>query len=696
MPHSPSNTIGLAPAAFWALLIWSFIGLTPLAKGQVELEGTTWAQRLLRSFSSDWNELSSERESLPGELVGLPEVPTAYQGGSGGMFGMWYVDTENKPLKSLSIRVMWDEAEWIDFVSLVPARSAASQGGEWEYGVPESFEIELLDRNGDAIATIAQEEGANRRLVRRGFPFTYSLDAPVKAHGALVRSRGISRRMVAGETRFYLAWAELFAFAGEYNVAEGATVELVEDRPTYETWYWNDQYLVDSQTPLGLPEIPSKNLRHVGWLSQARHSEDDSIFVTLELPEAKQVNGLRLFPARRPAGEVIPGFALPQRFYMSAIDENGKEVRVLDRTSTDASNPGQNPVTYRFPSVRASKFRLECVKIWKRYPHYPAFIAFSEVQLLEGETCLSKGAKVRTSDGETELASVGNLFWSPRGLTNGAGPSGALVARREWLELLQRRNEVETRMRYLELRMGAMEHRWEAVVLYSVSGFGVIALVFLIVLPIRYRRIQKTMLSDLRHRIANDLHDEVGANLSSIAGTSELLEEMTGDSSPKQRELMADIRRTARKTAQETRRLIGFLERRELEGSVEEHLRQAARTMLKGIDYRFEEGEWEAFESWPQRRKWDLLLFFKEVLHNIVKHSAARSVSIEIKDLGKAGLLLRVVDDGKGISGGRMPRHLKERSKRLRALLSISSRKGGGTEVRLTIPRKKQFLWILK
>ena len=91
----------------------------------------------------------------------------------------------------------------------------------------------------------------------------------------------------------------------------------------------------------------------------------------------------------------------------------------------------------------------------------------------------------------------------------------------------------------------------------------------------------------------------------------------------------------------------------------------------------------------------DICRIAQEALRNAKQHAESQQVKVEII-YSKDRLLLRVIDDGKGIDanvleqGGR-PGHwglvgMRERAKRIGAKLSIFARPSGGTEVELTLP----------
>ncbi len=97
----------------------------------------------------------------------------------------------------------------------------------------------------------------------------------------------------------------------------------------------------------------------------------------------------------------------------------------------------------------------------------------------------------------------------------------------------------------------------------------------------------------------------------------------------------------------------------------------------------------------PEQRR-HLLLFFKEALHNAVRHSGAGRVEIHL-EVSDGRLLGEVADDGSGVDpaaveaaphdgSGRGLASLRYRADALGGRLEIDTAPGAGTRVRLEMP----------
>jgi signal transduction histidine kinase len=89
-----------------------------------------------------------------------------------------------------------------------------------------------------------------------------------------------------------------------------------------------------------------------------------------------------------------------------------------------------------------------------------------------------------------------------------------------------------------------------------------------------------------------------------------------------------------------------------------------------------------------------------EALQNAFRHAEASRIDLEI-EYTRRGLLLRVVDDGRGFDVTELSQNLpgkhfgltglRERARKIRSQLEVSSRPGSGTEIRLRVPAAVAF-----
>lgn len=645
-----------------------------------------WDERLAVNFSGRLKEIERELAELAPQLDALPRIPIDDQGGTGGFAGR-YSQAEPARDSRYAVEVRWPASAAVDLVALVPTRRYDAKGLDSQYGMPDSFTVELLNAKGEVLACVARERNARANPARNGHPFVYQVSPPVAAAGLRISAERLYPDSEE-EGSFIHAWAEVFAFEGERNVAYGGDVSSPGSVSPPAPWHWSPGFLVDGQTPLGLPEIPAEEHHNIGWLSNGRESAHESAALVVDLGESVVVDAVRLLPARRPTSDLSSGFGFPRKLAIS-VSETGESA---DRSKwsivaeRDFLNPGHNPVTVPFAAVRGRYVRIEATELWKAFDNYPAFFALSEVEVLAGEKNLAQGKAARSSDGMLNLIAPGGRYWSSAALSDGFGPDGRLVSTREWMIRLDQRLRIETRIHLLRVEADRLVSGWRRMGLTGFAVLGLVGAFLIIALPIRYRIHANRELLKVRERIAGDLHDEVGSNLGSIQMFADLAEGRAGPSDELKR-----IQRIAAETVSAVRDIVWLLrpEGEHRIGTVE-HLRETSSIMLETLDWKFTANEeaWQVELSEDETRH--LFLFFREALHNIMRHARASKVRVRVETTD-AHFQLVITDDGVGIDPQRLDRPatlraLRQRTAALGADLKIDSQPGQGTRLTLTVP----------
>jgi len=203
----------------------------------------------------------------------------------------------------------------------------------------------------------------------------------------------------------------------------------------------------------------------------------------------------------------------------------------------------------------------------------------------------------------------------------------------------------------------------------------------------RYRVARVLELAAIRTRIATDLHDDIGANLTRIALLSEVARRTPGDG------LLASIAAIARESVSAMSDIVWAINpKRESVADLVRRMRQHADEVftLRDIDLRFTaEGAHDSSRLGVDVRR-DLLLTFKEAVNNAARHAKCSRVSIDLRRDG-SHLLLSVKDDGVGFdtsreSQGQGLASLRRRAERLKGTFAVQSGLGAGTTVTLRVP----------
>lgn len=209
----------------------------------------------------------------------------------------------------------------------------------------------------------------------------------------------------------------------------------------------------------------------------------------------------------------------------------------------------------------------------------------------------------------------------------------------------------------------------------------------------------------LRGKIATDLHDDIGSNLSSIAIFSDLAEREIDEGSALAVNRLRAIAATARSLLDALNDIVWSIDpdNDTLEGGVL-HMQDFAVRVLeaKGIEVSSSVHESLKGMCLPMDVRRHVDLMFKEMINNVTKHSSASRVTISFSSQRRApgmrgnGLTLRVEDNGKGfdpdgVSTGNGLRNLRKRSEALSGRLQIQSAPGRGTRIEVFVPLKSPF-----
>jgi signal transduction histidine kinase len=646
-----------------------------------------WEVRLTATFSERWRAIQSELDSISRQLHTLPDLPIDDQGGTGG-FANIYPLASPPTGSSYAVEIVWDQPAEINAVALIPARRYNAKGLDSQYGLPDAFTVELLDDDGNTIRGIARESHTRRHPVRKGHPFLYQVSPPVTAAGMRILA-GKLNPDYEEEGVYVQAWAEAMAFEGTRNVALGAKVNSFNGQAQPAPWHWRPSFLVDGQTPLGLPEIPANAHSNIGWISEGRSRADQGCQLSIDLEKIQLVDAIRLIPAKKPTPDLPSGFGFPRKLFIygSETSQNG-DWHLL--ATHNGSNPGHSPVIIHFPSTRARYFKLEAAELWKAFDDYDAFFALSEIEILSGTENLAIGKNAYSPDGMMNLMASGGKIWNTASLTDGFGPEGQLVPPSQWLAQLDRRTQLETTRHELRSEARRIVDRFRSSARIGSAALGLVGLFLIIAMPIRYRLHASRELTHVRERIAGDLHDEVGSNLGSIQMFADLAEGRSGSS-----EELKRIQRIAAETVSAVRDIVWLLRPTgdHRIGTIE-HLRETSSIMLESLKWKFNANEpaWQ-FEL-PEESNRDLFLFFREALHNIIRHSKATEAAIRAEKSDHI-FLLEISDNGGGIEPEKLNRPatlraLHQRADALRAKLTVHSQSGIGTRLTLEIPLATQ------
>jgi signal transduction histidine kinase/ligand-binding sensor domain-containing protein len=211
-----------------------------------------------------------------------------------------------------------------------------------------------------------------------------------------------------------------------------------------------------------------------------------------------------------------------------------------------------------------------------------------------------------------------------------------------------------------------------------------------------YRRRVRRLLevANMRTRIATDLHDDIGANLTRIAILSEVArQQLGGDGEEEDDSPLSSIARISRESVASMSDIVWAInpERDHLLDLVR-RMRQHAEEVftLRDIDLRFSAPDAAQNLRLSVDVRRDLFLIFKEAVNNTARHALCSQVRIDLRVTG-SDLALEIADDGVGFdtsaeSEGHGLMSMRRRAENLGGALIVDSIKGRGTTIRLEVP----------
>jgi ligand-binding sensor domain-containing protein/signal transduction histidine kinase len=215
----------------------------------------------------------------------------------------------------------------------------------------------------------------------------------------------------------------------------------------------------------------------------------------------------------------------------------------------------------------------------------------------------------------------------------------------------------------------------------------------------RYRLHNLLEIERVRTRIAADLHDDIGASLSRIAILSEVVKRQTGEKADTSR-FLTDIAETSRQLVDSMGDIVWSIDPRrdDLKHLLARVGQFAGGTLeTQGIGWTFEIPDDPARVKLTPEQRRATFLILKEAINNAMKHAACRSLSLRVL-VEDGAVTAEVRDDGRGMEAdpagsessstrrGRGLLNMRARAREIGGDLTITSRPGAGTTVRLEIP----------
>ena len=224
---------------------------------------------------------------------------------------------------------------------------------------------------------------------------------------------------------------------------------------------------------------------------------------------------------------------------------------------------------------------------------------------------------------------------------------------------------------------------WFKVLCFFVAG--------LILFGIYNYRMQKVKdIRRIRNKIASDLHDDLGATLSSISIMSELVNQQIKDKVPQATTILEKIGSSSRNMIESVNDMVWAINpQNDSFENIIKRMRTFASEILSAKDiafhFDFDKNLLQSKLKMDMRR--NFYLVFKEAVNNLAKYSGAANAFVMIWNR-ENNLKMTIRDDGEGfdpvrVAGGNGLKNMQQRADMMKAVFRLESVPGKGTIIEL-------------
>ena len=635
-----------------------------------------------RFLSPQMRQLDAEEQTLRDELQRLPPAPTRETTGRLGHHGGYAKAQDTVDWVDLDLR----QTHPIDAIVLIATPSDSGGAAKAGYGFPLRFRVEIAEEDRDAgrvvVADHTHEDFANPG------PLPVYLPVPgLRARHVRITATRLARE---GDRFFFFSLGEVMVLSGSRNVAIGMSREdfgTTGSRGAVPMWGLVN--LVDGHIACG-PPVGTQASPTLGYQSRMVNPRDEPNpaprWVQIDLGETMTIDDVRLFPAQPPDFAHRKGFGYPPRakLELSSTADFSDPLEVPGLRDAPWApqqlivNPGDNVVTYNADGSRARYVRFTADELFNANGQFN--LALSEMQVWSGGRNIAAGKVVSAFD-STETGG-----WSTNALVDGFTSTANILDVPGWLSDLSRRREVLQRLAVID---AAKRQLALALQRYGLIAAGAVVLlggVAAFVWSVWHHRERLREIESLRQRIAQDLHDEIGSSLGSIAL---IAQDILVDDKHAHEDLM-EIKSIADDTVDAMRDITRLIQSdRYGRDDLPLLLRHTADRMLRGIPHTLRIEEDVQTRRLGVERQRDLILIFKEALHNIARHAAATDVDIHLTHI-QDSIRLTVTDNGRGFDAATVTTgmglcNLQRRAEKHNGVATIASA-AHGTTFTLVLP----------
>ena len=643
-------------------------GVTPLLnaaqRSNGEAQSTNPISRMARIINPSLTELETRIQFLNGRIREMAPYSPKPVKQEFGWRSIQLNDSEEKPTLTVDLGEVYPLSDIYVVPSLPPF-------GETRRLFPLRLSIEAARNEDFSDARLLYKTSEESYEPQDGYPLrapTRDLDARyVRLTVDLGHSRG---------THSISMMSELMVLSGGQPVSLSAKTEATGSMDS--PFQWNPQYAVDGQSPLGIWQAGDWD-RSRGQLLELENSSDEVTW-QFDLGASHPLDRASFFPFELP--EVGGTCALPAVMKVAVTDTPEPD------DSSFVSCSGGETFSPASVALRGRKGRY--VTIRGSVPLNMGDLHLAAISEIE---IWSLG--INLVSGKTPTLSVGGKsLEASEELTDGRANGLEIIPVGNWLDQIYERKAIEEELTSIRPLYQSLVAESEINATWGASV--AIGLTFLIPVALfeRRRLVSKKQIDSLRRRIASDLHDDIGSNLGSISliarsAKRDLERSQTPETIAEDLDEMETI---ARESSLAMRDIVWLLERKQDSiGDFVERMRNTADRLLRDMTFEMTCKSNRTALKLTLEAKRHLFLFYKEALHNILKHSKAKNVRVLIYD-NRDSLIMEVADDGIGLpvdKAGKAAavKKLSDRASVLDGRLTVNSATGMGTTLRLEVKR---------
>jgi len=210
----------------------------------------------------------------------------------------------------------------------------------------------------------------------------------------------------------------------------------------------------------------------------------------------------------------------------------------------------------------------------------------------------------------------------------------------------------------------------------------------------KYRQRSRGAISDMRQRIATDLHDDIGSTLNSISVFSEIAGRQLATNPGNTKSLLEKMGDASRNMIDPMNDIVWAVNpKNDYFENILQRMQYFAGELLSGknILLHFDIDADVRNIKLPMAKRKDLYLIFKEAVNNAYKYANSKTVSVNIS-LYARNIVMLIADDGEGFDiendnlAGNGLKNMQIRAKEINAQLNITSSSTNGTQVELRMP----------